>query len=60
MNLDIEDDYNKSWGVYFERYGWYWYDADGCARGPYDTEDMAEDYLDAYERGYYEDYDING
>lgn len=47
------DDLNKSWEIHLYADGWYYHNADGDARGPFDTEDLASNSLDDYEHGYY-------
>lgn len=50
--MDIKKDFNKSWGVYQEEDGWYWYDCYGNPSGPYENEDFANWVLDGYELEY--------
>ena len=49
-------DSKKSWGIYEEADGFYYYSAEGNPYGPYKDEDLAMDGLDLYERAY-EAYD---
>lgn len=48
MNRDA----NKSWGVFLEEDGWYFYGCVGNPNGPHDTEEKATDALDRYVEEY--------
>lgn len=47
------DDPEKSWTTSKNISGWFYYDADGGAYGPFPTEEEAQNRLDDYEHGYY-------
>lgn len=48
--MELKRDLDRSWGIYEEEDGFYYYSSIGDPYGPYKDEEQARDGLDDYER----------